>query len=213
MRLNYARFNQLAHKLGQRIQWRQAHTCPCSDPETGRVDYHCPACQGRGVIWDSAQAGQLALSGQKLQRQWAALGLYERGDVVCTLPSDDPVYDLAEFARVLFTDSSKPFSALLNHGGSDNVGPGVQRLDEVLWLDSGVIERADPTPALDTATGALSWAGVGNEPAAGTRITVSGRRSPEYYCYMEFPQDRSHQQGDPLPRRVVLRRLDLFGRD
>ncbi|MCK7579808.1 MAG: hypothetical protein MZV65_31715 [Chromatiales bacterium] len=42
--------------------------------------------------------------------------------------------------------------------------------------------------------------------------TLAGRAYPEYFCYGDFPQDRAHHHGEPLPRKVVLRKFDLFGR-
>ena len=34
---------------------------------------------------------------------------------------------------------------------------------------------------------------------------------PEYYCFQEIPIDRPEHSGAALPRRVALRRFDLFG--
>ena len=44
------------------------------------------------------------------------------------------------------------------------------------------------------------------------QYTVTGRKRPEYFCFKELPQDRAHFMGATLPRRVSLRKFDLFGK-
>lgn len=41
--------------------------------------------RGAGQAWSDPVAGIVALSGQKQQREWAAFGLWESGDLVVTI--------------------------------------------------------------------------------------------------------------------------------
>lgn len=212
MRLSPARFNRFLNKIGQSVGWQRASDCPCRDPHSGAARYNCVNCHGTGVLWAAAQTGTVALTGQKLQLAWAQFGLWEQGDVVVSLPSDSPVYAMGQFDRVRFLDSSRPFSVVHTHrDAGDSFGAGVTRLDRVFWLDGDEVVIEPALPVLDTATGDLDWSGT-TAPTDGTQISVTGRRYPEYFCWGEYPQDRAHQHGDDLPRRVVLRRFDLFGR-
>lgn len=212
MRLSPTRFNRFLNKIGQSVSWQRASDCPCRDSSSGAARYNCANCHGTGVLWADPATGVVALTGQKLQLAWAQFGLWEQGDVVVSLPSDSPVYAMGQFDRVRFLDSSRPFSSVLTHrDAGDTLGPGVTVIDRVFWLDQdeAIVEPA--LPALDTVTGNLDWSGT-TAPADGQQFSVTGRRQPEYFCWGEYPQDRAHQHGDALPRRVVLRRFDLFGR-
>jgi len=53
----------------------------------------------------------------------------------------------------------------------------------------------------------------GEGPTTGQQYTIMGRKHPEYYVFQDFPQDRAHHHGRDLPRRVVLRKIDLLGRE
>jgi len=41
---------------------------------------------------------------------------------------------------------------------------------------------------------------------------LTGRRRQEYFVYAEMPFDRPIHYGLTLPRRVVIRRFDLYGK-
>lgn len=209
MKFSVPKFNSLLHNLGQAITWRAAHDCPCRNPDSGAAAYDCTVCSGIGTYWDDEIAAHTALASQKVHREWANMGLWESGDVVLTIPSDTPVYDIGEFDRVVFIQSTQPFSLTRTRTGGEVLDIHVATVTSVAWLDSGgnLVQGGVPTVA---AGGALSW--DSGEPPAGVQYSITGRQRPEYFCYGEFPQDRAHHGGMTLPRRVVLRRFDLFGR-
>ncbi len=214
MQLNPGHFNRFLNGLGQHTQWRAAIDCPCRNPHSGAADQACQLCRGAGQAWSAPVAGIVALSGQKSQREWAAFGLWESGDLVVTIPSDSPLYALGEFDRVTFTDSSEPFSLTQVRGKSGPLAFPVRHLERCVVRaidDDGVMTLVDlPVPALDTSNQPVWPAGQGPDPLQ--TYSLSGRKFPEYYAYGNFPQDRAHHQGLDLPRKVVLRRFDLFGR-
>lgn len=236
--LSATRFNTMLNAMGQVVAWRRAHECPCRDPNSGASDFKCPICKAKGVYWElpgppyfsephfgrayfgaehfaggsgiqpGAGTGIAAIAGQKVQNEWAKLGEYESGDQVMTLPSDSPLYGVGQNDRLIMLQSSVPFSQVFLHDGNDRLEFRVVSILSVFWLVGGaIVQGGIPEVKLD---GSLVWAQ--GEPPAGSRYTITGRRRPEFFVFKELPQDRAHYGGQPLPRRVVARRMDLFGR-
>lgn len=172
-----------------------------------------------------------------VQREWASFGQFESGDVVVSVGSDQPLYAAGEMDRVLFTQSSEsfdyvhcrgsvtefrlmaPFPVLAPNGGEITVRVAAPpsaafsaiTFDRCFWLNQAkdtIIEGGLPVQAAD---GTLSWLD-GGEPPGGVAYTLRGRKVPEYFVFGPFPRDRAHFVGQALPRRVTLRKWDLFGR-
>lgn len=207
-RLSPKKFNKWLNNIGQLFSWQPSYSCPCYEEHSGAPDNHCGLCGGRGRVWNPAVEGKSGIAGQKIQREWANFGQWESGDVVLTLPSDSPLYAMGELDRVVMLNSSQPFSVNMTRGFNDRLRYPTERIDRVFWKDANeaIVEGGIPTVS---GSGELTWSS--GEPPAGTQYSITGRRRPEYFCFKEFPQDRSHHSGLDLPRRVVLRRFDLFG--
>lgn len=214
MQFNPAKFNALLSVqtgLAQHLTWAKAALCPCRNPTSGAARKGCPNCGGRGVSWGSPVPAWSGLAGMKIAREWANFGLWESGDVVMTVPSDSPFYAAGENDRVQMTDSSEPFSLILTRG-HDKLTFTAKEIDRVWWLDQTTQTLVDGGIPVEAADGTLTWPTGTTAPPAGVQYSISGRKVPEYYLFRDFPQDRAHSGGLPLPRRVVLRRFDLFGR-
>ena len=170
----------------------------------------CVVCRGKGVAWDPPIAAWTALAGMKIVREWANFGEFEAGDLVATIPSDSPFYAAGESDKAAFTDSSEAFSSIVL-GGVDFLPFQTVSIDRVVWKDvnTGALVNGG-MPMQDTA-GNLSWPN-GDGPPSVVQYSISGRKVPVYYMFRDLVQDRHHSAGLPLPRRVVLRRLDLFAR-
>ncbi|HWY23758.1 MAG TPA: hypothetical protein VNX47_02500 [Nevskia sp.] len=214
MKLNPDAFNRFAGEIGQRVFWRRAHECPSRNPDSNQHNSACRACVN-GRIWETGECTHLALSGQKLQQAWASYGqsagLFEKGDVVCSLPSDVPLYGMGEYDRVAFIDSSEPFS--IAYGvlqQSVKFKFTVTKVERLFWLDPTLSNVIDGTLPVVNSDGTITFGRVA--PPANTAFTITGRRVPEYFCFADYPQDRAHFGGEPLPRKVILRPFDLFSR-
>jgi hypothetical protein len=84
-------------------------------------------------------------------------------------------------------------------------------IDRITWLDEEG-DLVDGTLPRSWANGVLTWPPLAAKtPPAGVTVAITGRRHPEYFCWLTLTLDRPHHSGAPLPRRVVLRRFDLFG--
>lgn len=206
--LSASRFNGMLNKMGQQAQWRRGYECPCRDPHSGAADPFCPACGGKGITWGESVTATVAIAGQKVQQEWAKLGMYESGDMVVTIPSDSAIYSLGQFDRLVMVQSSVPFSRVLTHDGTEVLPFAVERIERASWLEGGAeVDGGLPMVLVD---GSLSWSS--SPPPVGRQYSLTGRQRPEYFALRDFPQDRAHFGGQPLPRRVVLRLMDLFGR-
>jgi hypothetical protein len=86
-----------------------------------------------------------------------------------------------------------------------------ERIDRVFWkdpIDQHLVEGSLPT--IDDS-GVPSWSGAG-APPAGVTYSLTGWKYSEYFVFGDFPANRNMHQGMRLPKRVVLRRWDLYGR-
>lgn len=201
-------FNQMLGDMSQVAKWRRAYDCPCRDDHSGAARPDCPRCHGKGVTWTAPVLGWVAIAGQKVQQAWSRMDMYESGDMVMTLPSDSPLYGLGENDRIVMAQSSVPFSRVLTRGDGDRLPFEVEKIDRVYWLvNDAEVEGGIPSVS---AQGELTW--ISGAPDPGVKYSVTGRRRPEYYLFKDYPQDRAHYGGQPLPRRVVARLMDLFGR-
>lgn len=209
MQLDPCAFNRLLAGIGQDVLWRRSYLCPCVNPHSGASKPNCPRCSGKGRFWDPPVASRVGVPSTRVQREWAQFGRYESGDMVLSIPSDQPIYEMGEFDRVTALNSSDVFQLPMVRGQNDLVRFPVLSITRVFWLaqNGEVVEGALPEVA---PNGALSW--VMGGPPPGTQYTVCGLRYAEYYCYMELPSDRGEHGGALLPRKVALRKFDLFGR-
>lgn len=212
MRLNPIAFNAHLNSIGQRFQWRKAFRCPCMNPHSGAAKPGCPQCGGKSWLWAPPVDATAGIAGQKVQRQWAMFGLWQDGDMVVTIGSDSPMYDMGQTDRVLMLNSTDYFSVPLVRGGAnERLFDPIKAITRVFWLDQAgdVVEGGRPAIAAD---GTLTWP-AGGEPPAGSTYSITGTRYTEMFCWGQFPSDRNEHGGAKLPKRVVLRRFDLFGRD
>jgi len=152
--------------------------------------------------------GSAGVAGQKTQLEWAQFGLYQGGDVVLTIPESSPLYEMGQFDRLVMLNSTDNFSLPLVRGQNDRIHGHIKKIDRVFWIDGDAIVEG-PLPDL-AENGTLSWS-VGGPPA-GRQYSVDGTRCSEYFIWGPFPSDRMMHHGARLPRRVVARQFDLFGR-
>jgi hypothetical protein len=211
MQLNPNAFNAHLANIGQQVSWRQSHNCPCINPHSGAAKPGCPVCGGRGRFWDPAVAGVIGIANQQVQKRWAQMGRYEAGDAVVTVPENSAVYDAGQFDRVLMLNSTDRFSVSLMHGASnERLYYSLQSVDRVFWLTNGglpLVEGGIPTVA---DNGVLTWSS--GEPPAGMTYTIEGSKFSEYFVFDSMPSDRNEHSGARLPRKIVLRNFDLYGR-
>lgn len=207
MQFSSADFNHFLNGIGQDVLWRRSHACPCVNPHSGQPKPSCQHCAGNGRLWQGAVPARTGVAGREGQKQWVQFGISDVGDVVVTIPSDSPLYAIGPFDRVLFVNRTEPFSHNIVKGVNEQINFFVVGIEKVLYLDDAgaLVDAALPAVLAD---GTLDWAGV--EVPDGVTFSVTGRRRGEYYCFPATPFDRPHHAGAALPRKVVLRRFDLY---
>ena len=208
MRLSPAAFNSFLGQMGQSFAWRRSYACPCINKNSGQANPKCPHCSGKGRLWAGAVVGDAGIMSRSRMREFAAFGIWDQDDIMLSIPSNSPLYAMGQFDRIAALNRSEPFSANLIRGLNDTLRFPVLSVDRVFWLNGEHIR--DVALPVVNEDGSLTWAD--GAPPAGATFSLTGRRTPEYFVYQELPTDRPLHFGEPLPRRVTLRRFDLFGR-
>lgn len=212
MQLQPAAFNALLANLGEWFQWRKAFACPCINPNSGAPLAGCPHCSGKGRLWRQAVRAMSGVANSKTQQEWARMGLWESGDLVLSIPENSPMYNIRQFDRVTAETNTDEFSMPLVHGSpKERIHGPIKEITNVFWFDADGAEVPGGTPVV-AADGTLTWP-TGGEPPAGKTYSISGIRFAEWYCFGAFSIDRMKHAGARLPRRMVLRKFDLLGRN
>lgn len=210
MQLSPAAFNRHLEHMGQKVTWRKAFACPCKNPNSDAADPRCPHCSGKGYMWDPAKDSVVGVASSKVQREWAQFGLYQSGDSVVSIPENSPLYDMGQNDRVAMLNATEQFSlTLVRAAPTERLIGKIEVITRVFWLNAQkeIVLGDIPTVA---ETGRLTWAS--GAPPAGTQYTISGSKFSEFYCWGPYPSNRNEHQGARLPKRVVLRKFDLWGR-
>lgn len=212
MQLNPAGFNKLLNNLGEWFAWRQSFACPCVNPNSGAPLAGCPHCFGKGRAWVATPTrARAGVASSSTQLKWAQMGMWVSGDMVLSIPEDSPLYDISQFDRVAPETNAQDFSMPLVRGATkERVNGPVLSVSRVFWYDGqDTVEGGIPIVAAD---GTLTWPN-GGEPPQGKTYSISGQRTSEYFCFGAFANDRFKHAGARLPKLMVLRKFDLFGRN
>lgn len=213
MRFSASRFDRHLNNIGQDVLWRRSFACSCVSPTSGAPDPKCRLCFGKGRIWESPVTTRTGVAGQDVQAKWAKMGRYADGDVVLTIPQESVLWDCGQYDRVTQVNSTDKFSMPLVRGGpSEKLLFVPTRIDRCFWRNPtthALVEAGIPVVA---PNGTLSWPVGQLEPPAGTSYSLSGWRNSEFFVFDHLPSSRNEHGGMRLPKKVVLRRWDLFGR-
>lgn len=211
MRFNPTAFNRHLANMGQQVNWRASFGCSCFTPNSGAPDTKCKLCSGKGRIWDAPRGTVVGICKQDTQAEWADSGLWEAGDLVVTIPADSPMWDSGQFDRVTALNAADRFSLPLQRGAVTEKMLFVPKsIERVFWRhpQTGLLVEGGIPKVADNGT--LTW--TAGEPPPGMTYSVTGWKYSEYFVFGDFPANRNMHSGMRLPKRVVLRRWDLFGR-
>ena len=166
---------------------------------------------GKGRIWDPPVDTVVGVASQKVQLQWAQMGLWEAGDTVMSVPQASPLWDAAPFDRILMLNATDGFSQPLVRGApSERLLFDPVKLARCFYLHPLTRQPVDvPVPTVQG--GILSWPGGGGPPP-GVTYSLTGEKNSEFFIFMDLASDRNQHQGMRLPKRIVARKWDLFNR-
>lgn len=198
--------------MGQNVLWRSSSACPCVNEFSGAAEPSCPQCHGKGHTWEAGVEGVVGVTRQDVSPEWKDFGNFEQGDMTLSVGSDSPLYDMGRFDRVVLLNSTDRFSRVLTHGVNDaTLDMPVVSFSRVYWLSQDKTAKIEGwIPFWDKTTRALTW--PAGAPPVGQQYSLTGVRYDEYFVWQALPSDRNEHQGTPLPKRVQLRKWDLFGR-
>lgn len=159
-------------------------------------------------MWDEEVIGRAAITNLNAKKGAADFGVWEPGDALLSIGSDCPFYEVGRFDRFRSLKSMQRFTDNLRRGFSDKLSGTIERIDRVFWQDANkdIVEGSIPTVG---ASGELTWDDGG--PPEGVTFSIAGVRWDEWFAYLDLPQNRTIHGAD-LPRRLPVRKFDLFGR-
>lgn len=211
MRFNAAAFDTFLTGIGQKVGWRRSYACACVNPSSGQPDPKHALCSGKGHIWDAPVTTVTGVASQKVQLQWAQMGMWEAGDMVLSIPQSSPMWECGPFDRMTALNSTDVFSQPMVRGApAEKLLFKPASVTRCFWLHPTtrlVVEGG--LPAVSDA-GVPSWSS--GEPPPGATYSLTGTKFSEYFIFTEMSSDRNQHGGMRLPRRVVARRFDLFSR-
>lgn len=213
MRFNAGQFDSFLNNIGQEVKWRRSYSCACANIDSGAPDPKHALCNGKGRLWLDPVLTVTGVASQNATQEWAKSGNYETGDMVMSVPQNSPMWDaIGQFDRILMLNSNDVFSQPLRRGApSERLIFTVQSVSRCFWLDPiarTVVEGG--IPVIDD-NGNPSWPD-GGQPPDGYTYSLTGQKYDEYFIYMKYPSDRNEHAGMRLPKRIVARKWDLFGR-
>lgn len=212
MQFDPGAFDDWLGNIGQQMEWRRSYVCPCVNPASGHPDPRHALCNGKGRIWNDSVRTVVGVASQKVQLQWAQMGLWEAGDTVLSIPQSSPMWGCGPFDRIVDVNSQDAFTMVLQRGApTERLLFRPASLGRCFWLHPTTRLPVDGGIPVVAADGTLSWAGV-DEPPPGTSYSLTGTKFSEYFIFQELTSNRNQHQGMRLPKRVVARRWDLFGR-
>lgn len=214
MQFSRTAFNAHIANMGQDVWWMRSWACPCMNPTNGSPKPGCPLCVGRGRLWDAPVSMVMGIASQQTQVRWAKMGQWEHGDMVVVIPEDCDAWDYGgQYDRFITQQGLDGFSEVLTRGSpAEKLRVPVNSVMRCFWIDpanpKGIVEGG--IPDID-ASGRPTW-NNGGEPPFGVQYSLTGDRFSEYFMLDSYPDDRNEHRGMRLPKRIVLRKWDLFGR-
>ena len=213
MKFNPVAFDRHLKNIGQQIVWRKSYACACVNPASGNPDPKHALCSGNGRIWDDGVPSVVGIASQQTLAEWVQSGLYEAGDMVMSIPQASPMWDANQFDRIVMLNSTDGFSQPLVRGTpTERLIFTPASIGRVFWLNptdrNQIVEGGIP---VCDANGYLSWPN-GGAPPMGASYSMTGEKVTEYFIFGQFPSDRNEHSGMRLPKRLVARKWDLFGR-
>lgn len=209
-RLSARSFNRHLNHMGQAFNWRKGYACPCVSRESGQPDPQCNHCDGKGRQWpDAPVPGTAGVISQAKLKRYEVFGPFDQDDMLLSIGSDSALYAIGQYDRVDALNRTEPFSMALIRGLNDIIRFPVVSVDRAFYINQVDAITELPVPLVN-ADGTLDW--QGSPPPAQFSFSLTGRRRPQYYCYLDLPVDRPQHHGEKLPRRVILRRFELLDR-
>lgn len=212
-RLNPAAFDSfLAGNIGQDMLWRPSTVCPCYNPGSGQANPKCPVCGGIGWQWAAPIAAKAGMTQQGNIKKYGPMGMYEMGDATLTIPQASAMYDAGAYDRITLLNSNEKFSLKFKRGAAnERIYRRVLSISRVWWLVGDTPVDGGTDGITVAANGVITFGGA-NPPPVGVQYSITGIANDEYFIWDNQSSDRGEHFGARLPKKLIARRFDLFGR-
>lgn len=204
-------FNGFLKNLGQQATWERASICPDRSHRTGGTNPKCVVCQGRGHLWSAPQDVTVGFTSMQTVREFGTLSQWEQGDGIVTIGSDSPAYGAGDFDRLTLTNAIVRVCHVLTRGSNDKLKYRFPVAILEVWA---IVASAKVVLVKDTdftlSGNTITW--ITNTVQLEQNYTVLYTARPEYFVYRDWLQDRPHQRGLALPRKVHVRLMELMNR-
>lgn len=191
--------------------WCKSTQCPCMDVTTLSADPQCPYCHGIGFTWETGIKTIVGLAGEKAQMKWLNSGLYEEGDLVCTIPEISVMWDdFGPYDRLIALNATHSFSRVFIKGHpTERLNVPVESIKSVYWRNAagdvvnGVIPKV-------SSNGEITFPDEGKVPPYQTKYVMKGLTYSDYFIFRDIGANRNEHSGMRLPKKLVLRRFNLL---
>ena len=170
------------------------------------------------VVYTAVRDYRIGVSGVTFTKQFAQFGEWDRRDMIATVPARDAsgalleIYGIGDFDRVTLVDSVVRQSFVGQRGQADTVPERtIRAVTDAFGLHNGAKVPLEDGTDFRVTGNTVEW--LSSALAVGEGYTLRYVASPEYFVWTSIEQPRAHDLGKALPKRVVLRSFDLFGRD
>ena len=170
------------------------------------------------VTYSAVRDYLIGVTSVLVAKQFAQFGEWDKGDMIATIPARDvhgallDVYQIGEFDRMTLADSVVRRSFLGVRGERDRFPERtIRAVTDAFGLQGGVQVPLEDGIDFRVTGNTVEW--LSDTLAAGDGYSLRYVVSPEYFVWTTLEQPRAHDLGKALPKKVVLRLFDLFGRD
>lgn len=228
--LHAKNYEDLILRRGRQVQWQEAQICSCWNSQTGQAQFNCAACHELGYIYSSPYVGTALVMSITTTKEFMEAGVFDTGDAIMTVPKrypiklqnglvdkthfiDNPMFDIGMYDLVTLLDDEYKYSVNLVKGAPAHgyppetlPHPVVTRIKQVYKTDSTTGNITTYLQGTDFTLNGRQIQWIGKQPNAGEQYSVVYFHRPVYTVYTTLPKPR-HQDGQDLPRHVVLRYL------
>lgn len=202
---NVDRLNSFVNTRGETVTFWQGRACDCD--EHGHPDPDCAFCSGIGWVYGSGVEATFLITGAKSHLKFIEAGILEAGDLILTVAANSDYLEVLKPGDRLRLDVRRETrEEVLVRGSTATDALREDYVDSVSSIVQGATTYVAGTDY--TVSGSdITWLGV-QEPAAGSKYTVTYKYNPTYTIFNELPFTRA-SKGALLPRRLAMRKLEL----
>lgn len=212
---------KLIKDRGLKVKWEQSWLCTCRHPETLQPDSSCPICYGKGVAYELPVSTSLAIQSQEKGVTSIDLGLYDSGTAIGTSYVDETI----SFRDRITVPDVKVYQSMVFNVTERRVRNGFYMYYDVkeITMIRGVLDGQQGAYLVEGEDYTVDLNRNILYPKAhlvGTNVSLNIKTVLRYividllkesrYQYTELNRGAENPQFEELPRKLLLKREDIF---